>query len=71
MKVSIITISFNSGKTIEGTIKSVLAQDHPEIEYIIIDGNSRDNTMEIVNKYQNKIDIIVSENDQGIYDAMN
>lgn len=71
MKVSIITISFNSGKTIEGTIKSVLAQDHPDIEYIIIDGNSGDNTMEIVNKYKSKIDVIVSENDQGIYDAMN
>ncbi len=71
MKVSIITVSFNSGKTIEATIRSVLAQDDADIEYIIIDGGSRDNTMDIVSKYQHRIAHVVSEPDQGIYDAMN
>lgn len=71
MKISIITISFNSALTIEDTITSVLSQDHPTIEYIIIDGASKDNTLEIINKYKDKISKIISEPDKGIYDAMN
>ncbi len=71
MKVSIITVCFNSEEFIRDTIESVLSQDHSEIEYIIIDGLSKDNTMHIVTEYQSKIAKIVSEPDQGIYDAMN
>tara|TARA_B100000780_G_scaffold278282_1_gene251296 strand:- start:1172 stop:1945 length:774 start_codon:yes stop_codon:yes gene_type:complete len=70
-KISIITICYNSEKTIRHTIESVLSQDHPDIEYIVIDGLSSDNTMNIVNEYSEKIAKIVSEPDQGIYDAMN
>jgi len=71
MKFSIITVCFNAEKDIEKTIKSVLIQDYPEIEYIIIDGNSTDNTNNIIKKYKNNIDIYISERDNGIYDAMN
>lgn len=71
MKVSIITIAYNSAETIEDTIKSVIAQDHDDIEYIIIDGASKDSTMEIVNRYREQISVVVSEPDKGIYDAMN
>ena len=71
MKFSIITISYNSEKTIEDTIVSVLAQNYSNLEYIIIDGGSKDGTLEIINKYKNKISKIVSESDRGVYDAMN
>tara|TARA_B100000787_G_scaffold163633_1_gene145482 strand:+ start:585 stop:1331 length:747 start_codon:yes stop_codon:yes gene_type:complete len=71
MKVSIITVCYNAEKTIENTIHSVLSQSYNEIEYIIIDGNSKDSTMKIVNRYKDKIAKIISENDKGIYDAMN
>src|ERR1035437_10961175 len=71
MKVSIITTAYNSSLTIEDTIKSVLDQDYPDIEYIIIDGGSTDGTMDIVNKYKDRIAKIVSEKDEGMYDAMN
>ena len=71
MKVSIITVCYNSEKTIEKTIKSVLSQNYKDIEYIIIDGGSTDNTINIVNKYKQKIDIFKSEKDRGIYDAIN
>lgn len=71
MKISIITPSFNSEKTIEETIKSVLSQTYNDIEYLIIDGGSRDRTLEIVDKYKDKISKIVSEPDKGIYDGMN
>lgn len=71
MKVSIITISFNSQQTIEQTIQSVISQDYPNIEYIIIDGASTDDTINIIKRYQNKIQTFVSEKDQGIYFAMN
>ena len=71
---SIITICYNSARTIERTIKSVLAQTFTDYEYIIVDGASKDNTLEIVNQYKDafgdKIRII-SEPDKGIYDAMN
>lgn len=71
MKISIITIAYNSAETIEDTIKSVLAQDYTNLEYIVVDGASKDNTMEIVNRYKDKIACIQSEPDNGIYDAMN
>lgn len=71
MKVSIITPSFNSDKTIEETINSVLSQTYKNIEYIIIDGGSKDKTLEIIDKYKDKIAKIISEPDKGIYDAMN
>ena len=70
-KVSIITVCYNSSKTIEDTIKSVLSQTYSNIEYIIIDGLSTDNTLEIVNKYKKEISLIVSEKDNGLYDAIN
>lgn len=74
MKISIITATYNSGKTIGDTICSVLRQTYPEIEHIIIDGNSKDDTMEIVRefepRYKGRLKYI-SEPDKGIYDAMN
>ena len=71
MKISIITVAFNSAKTIEDTIQSVLSQDYPEIEYIIVDGNSSDETVNIIRQYENRISKWVSEKDRGMYDAMN
>lgn len=71
MKISIITVSFNSAETIEDTIKSVLSQTHDDLEYIIVDGASKDATMEIVGLYKDKISRVISEPDKGIYDAMN
>jgi glycosyltransferase involved in cell wall biosynthesis len=71
MKFSIITVCYNAEDCIEGTIKSVLHQSYKNIEYIIIDGGSTDNTLKIINKYRGDIDVIVSESDHGIYNAMN
>ena len=71
MKVSVITICFNSQDTIEDTIKSVISQDYKNIEYIIIDGNSKDKTKSIIQKYKSKLAHYISEPDLGIYDAMN
>jgi len=71
MKLSLITVCYNAEKTIEETILSVIEQDLDSFEYIIIDGQSTDNTMSIINKYAKYIDLIVSENDNGIYDAIN
>jgi glycosyltransferase len=71
MKVSIITITYNSGKSIADAINSVLTQTYPDIEYIIVDGQSKDNTMEIVKSYDKRITKYISEPDKGIYDALN
>ena len=71
MKVSIITVSFNSAKTISDTIDSVLSQDFPEIEYIVVDGGSTDGTIDIIRQNENRISQWISEKDQGMYDAMN
>jgi len=71
VKISIITVCYNSEKTISETINSVIKQTHPYIEYIIIDGGSTDNTLSIINKYSDYISAIISEKDDGMYDAMN
>ncbi len=71
MRVSIVTVCFNSAATIRDAIESVLGQSHTDIEYIIIDGNSTDDTMKIVSEYEDRIATVVSEPDNGIYDAMN
>ncbi|MDR2148970.1 MAG: glycosyltransferase [Tannerella sp.] len=71
IKISIITPSYNQGEFIERTIQSVLNQTYKNIEYIIVDGGSTDNTMEIVNCYRNRIDIVISEKDKGQSDAIN
>ena len=71
MKISIITVCYNSQKTISETIESVIRQNHHDKEYIIIDGESSDDTLSIIKKYQNHIDKLISEKDNGIYDAIN
>ncbi|MBZ4036539.1 glycosyltransferase [Flavobacterium sp. 17A] len=70
-KISIITVVFNGAKTIEETIKSVIAQNCKECEYIIIDGGSTDGTLDIIRKYEQHISFWISEPDKGIYNAMN
>lgn len=71
MKISIITVTYNSAKTIADTIRSINEQTYPNIEHIIIDGSSKDNTLDIINNISNRVCKIVSEPDKGIYDAMN
>ena len=69
--ISIITVVFNGGKTLEQTIQSVISQSYKHIEYIIIDGLSTDGTLDIIKKYEDQISYWVSESDNGLYDAMN
>ncbi|MFA6995447.1 MAG: glycosyltransferase family 2 protein [Patescibacteria group bacterium] len=71
MKISVITISYNSAKTIARTIESVISQNYSDLEYIIIDGGSTDGTLDIIKKYGSRITHIVSEPDSGISDAFN
>ena len=71
LKVSIITVCLNASKTIESTITSVLNQSYYNIQYIIIDGYSNDNTLDIINNFKNRISIFISEPDNGLYDAIN
>jgi len=71
MKISIITVCYNSVATIRDTVQSVLSQTHTDVEYIIIDGDSTDGTMAVVDEYRDRITMVVSESDKGIYDAMN
>ena len=68
---SIITVTYNAGKVLEDTIQSVISQTHRNVEYIIVDGASKDNTQEIIGKYSKHISKMVSEPDKGLYDAMN
>lgn len=71
MKISIITVCRNSGKTIERAIRSVISQQYSDLEYIVIDGGSVDDTCQIIRKYEKNISYWLSEPDEGIYDAMN
>lgn len=70
-KFSVITITYNAEQTLEDTIQSVITQNYHHIEYIIVDGASKDGTMKIVERYRDKISVVVSEPDSGLYDAMN
>ena len=71
MKISIITATYNSSATISDCIRSVNEQTYDNIEHIIIDGASKDNTLEIIKNMPNRVAKIISESDKGIYDAMN
>ena len=71
MKISLITVCFNSSKTIERTFSSVKNQTYKNIEYIVVDGNSSDNTVQIIKNYKKVISKFISENDKGLYDAIN
>lgn len=71
MKVSIITITYNSESTLIETIDSVLNQTYEDIEYIIVDGASTDDTLSIIHSYKDKISKVISEKDRGLYDALN
>jgi len=70
-KVSIITVVYNDAGGIGHTIRSVMKQTYPELEYIIVDGLSTDGTLDIIEQYKEEVSILISEKDQGIYDAMN
>lgn len=71
MKISIITVSYNSENFIESCINSIISQSYKDIEYIIIDGSSKDNTLNIIKKYSRYVSTVISEPDKGMYDAMN
>ena len=71
MKISVVTVCFNASHLIEATVRSVVGQTYADVEYIVIDGNSTDGTTDIIRRYEDRITYWVSENDKGIYDAMN
>jgi glycosyltransferase len=71
LKLSVITVVFNNVRYIEDCIKSVISQTHPDTEYIIVDGKSTDGTLEIINRYRDRISKIISEKDSGYAYAMN
>ncbi len=71
MKITIVTVTYNCESEVEATIQSVLSQDYPNIEYIVVDGASKDGTVEIINRYRDRITKIISEPDKGLYEAMN
>ncbi len=69
MKISLITVTYNSSRFLEDCIKSVIMQDYPNIEHIVVDGKSTDGTISIIEKYNANIAKWVSEKDNGMYDA--
>ena len=71
MKISIITVVYNNEKTLQDAIDSISNQTYKNVEYIVIDGGSTDNTLEILKKNKSKINYLISEKDKGLYDAMN
>jgi len=71
MKISIITVCYNAEKYIRDCLESVLSQDHDDIEHIVVDGASTDGTLNILNEYKKHLALVVSEKDDGLYDAMN
>lgn len=71
MKVSIITSCYNREETIAQAIESVILQDYPDIEYIVVDGASSDNSLEIINRYRTQIAKVISETDSGMYEGIN
>ncbi len=71
MKISVITVVRNAAHTIEDTLRSVAAQTHADVEHIVIDGGSSDGTLDIIERYRDGLAMVVSEPDDGIYDAMN
>ena len=71
LKISVITVVFNRRDTIEGTLRSVVSQTYGDVEHIVVDGGSSDGTMVVLNAYRDQIDVLLSEADRGIYDALN
>jgi glycosyltransferase involved in cell wall biosynthesis len=71
LKISIITICYNNAKTIRRTIESVINQSYPAIEYILVDGGSKDGTLDIIGEYKDRISGFISEKDKNLYDAIN
>jgi glycosyltransferase involved in cell wall biosynthesis len=71
VKISIVTVAYNAAATIADTLCSVAAQSYPEVEHIVVDGDSKDATREVVARHEARVTHFVSEPDQGIYDAMN
>ena len=71
MKITIITVCYNSAPTIETAMRSVMSQKYHDVQYIIVDGGSTDGTLHIIEKYVKHISLCISEPDGGIYDAMN
>ena len=71
MKISVITVCFNSAATISDTLRSVADQTHPDVEHVIVDGGSRDDTVKLAHTLGRSGKVIISEPDKGIYDAMN